>query len=581
MATYSDERAAQILTALLKEHGIRKVIVSPGSTNIEFVFNVQNDPYFEVYSSADERSAAYIACGMAASSGEPVVLSCTGATASRNYYPGLTEAYYRKLPVLAVTSSQLVGRVGRMIPQVTDRSRQPADVVRKSVHIPVVESEEDEWSSNLLINEAIIALRQGGGGPVHIDLTSEYYKSLYDVKSIKPVRPVRLHDDVRGLPSIPKGRTAVFVGAHLPWTERLTNAVEAFCDRHDAVVLCDQTSNYSGAHAVYPQLVCEQSMYDFPLRHMDLLIHIGEISGSYLSVSPKSVWRVSRDGRLADPFHALEAVFEMEEASFFEAHAGAEAVAEGSQPTYLQQWRDEVARIEGKVPDLPFSNIWVARESAGMVPEGSVVHFGILNSLRAWNLAPTPANCKGFCNTGGFGIDGCVSSLIGSSLALPDALHFGIVGDLAFFYDLNSLGNRHIGSNLRVMLVNNGCGTEFKMYSHTAFQFGEEADGFMAAAGHYGARSRDLVKGYATALGFEYLSAAGKDDFARASRRFFDPEPAERPMVLEIFTDPVDESSALQKMRSLGSPAKGAIKNVAKGILGESGTRKLKSLFGK
>ena len=52
-------------------------------------------------------------------------------------------------------------------------------------------------------------------------------------------------------------------------------------------------------------------------------------------------------------------------------------------------------------------------------------------------------------------------------------------------------------------------------------------------------------------------------------------------MVLEIFTDPVDESSALQKMRSLGSPAKGAIKNVAKGILGESGTRKLKSLFGK
>ena len=204
----------------------------------------------------------------------------------------------------------------------------------------------------------------------------------------------------------------------------------------------------------------------------------------------------------------------MEEASFFEAHAGAAAVAEGSQPTYLQQWRDEVARIEGKVPDLPFSSIWVARESAGMVPEGSVVHFGILNSLRAWNLAPTPANCKGFCNTGGLGIDGCVSSLIGSSLALPDALHFGIVGDLAFFYDLNSLGNRHIGSNLRVMLVNNGCGTEFKMYSHTAFQFGEEADGFMAAAGHYGARSRDLVKGYATALGFEYLSAAGKDDFA-------------------------------------------------------------------
>lgn len=63
-----------------------------------------------MYSSVDERSAAYIACGMAAELGEPVVLTCTGATASRNYISGLTEAYYRKLPVLAVTSSQDISR---------------------------------------------------------------------------------------------------------------------------------------------------------------------------------------------------------------------------------------------------------------------------------------------------------------------------------------------------------------------------------------------------------------------------------------------------------------------------------------
>ena len=60
----------------------------------------------------DERSAAYIACGMAEESGEPVVLSCTGATASRNYMPGLTEAFYRKLPVLAITSSQDISKIG-------------------------------------------------------------------------------------------------------------------------------------------------------------------------------------------------------------------------------------------------------------------------------------------------------------------------------------------------------------------------------------------------------------------------------------------------------------------------------------
>ena len=42
---------------------------------------------FELYSAVDERSTAYIACGLAAETSEPVALSCTGATASRNYVP--------------------------------------------------------------------------------------------------------------------------------------------------------------------------------------------------------------------------------------------------------------------------------------------------------------------------------------------------------------------------------------------------------------------------------------------------------------------------------------------------------------
>ena len=103
---YTSEKHTQILIALLKAHNIRKIVASPGTTNICFVGSLQSDPYFEIYSSVDERSAAYIACGLARESGEPVVLSCTGATASRNYAPGLTEAYYSNVPVLAVTSTQ-------------------------------------------------------------------------------------------------------------------------------------------------------------------------------------------------------------------------------------------------------------------------------------------------------------------------------------------------------------------------------------------------------------------------------------------------------------------------------------------
>ena len=103
---YTDERNVQIVIALLKAHGIHRVIASPGTTNMTFVASIQNDSWFQIWSSVDERSAAYLACGMVAETGEPVVISCTGATASRNYMPGLTEAYYNKIPVIAITATQ-------------------------------------------------------------------------------------------------------------------------------------------------------------------------------------------------------------------------------------------------------------------------------------------------------------------------------------------------------------------------------------------------------------------------------------------------------------------------------------------
>ena len=134
---YSKEINVQILVFLMKAHGIRKIIASPGTTNINFVASVQQDSYFELYSSVDERSAAYIACGLAAESGEPVVLSCTGATASRNYIPGLTEAFYRKLPILAVTSTQHVGRIGQNMAQVIDRRSVLNDIVKLSIQAPL------------------------------------------------------------------------------------------------------------------------------------------------------------------------------------------------------------------------------------------------------------------------------------------------------------------------------------------------------------------------------------------------------------------------------------------------------------
>ena len=187
----------------------------------------------------------------------------------------------------------------------------------------------------------------------------------------------------------------------------------------------------------------------------------------------------------------------------------------------------------------------------------------------------------GFVNTGGFGIDGCMSSAIGGSLARPQQLHFLVIGDLAFFYDLNSMGNRHVGSNLRILLVNNGKGTEFRNYNHPAAQFGDDADRFMAAAGHYGNKSHLLVRHYAEDLGYEYMQASTKEEYLSHLDRFLTPGITEKPILLEVFTDNEDESLALKTMNTLVSDSTITLKNNIKKVLPDSMVKMLKNVVKK
>jgi hypothetical protein len=163
---YTDDVNAQIVLALLKKYNIRKIVVSPGTTNVPIARSVQFDPFFEVYSMVDERGAAYFAGGLAYASGEPVVISCTGATASRDYLPGLTEAYYRHLPVIALTSQHTSSTYHDLVPQMTDRTVSQNDVKKYSAQLPSVRGPEDFKLCARLVNEALIAATTNGGGPV-------------------------------------------------------------------------------------------------------------------------------------------------------------------------------------------------------------------------------------------------------------------------------------------------------------------------------------------------------------------------------------------------------------------------------
>lgn len=575
---YTNERNVQIVISLLKAHGIKRVIASPGTTNMTFVASIQNDAWFQIWSSVDERSAAYMACGMASQTGEPVVLSCTGATASRNYMPGLTEAYYRKLPVLAITSTRGNHKIGQLIDQQVDRRNVPNDIVVESVTIPTVKDAEDEHTCMLEANKAILALSLNGGGPAHINMYTTYSKDL-SVKELPPVNAIYRHTAFdEQWPELPNnGRIAIFVGAHQPFTERQVNAIERFCATHDAVVFTERSSGYYGKYAVVFNSVSMQKQYSSPLRHCDLCIHIGEVCSGLWNPTVSHVWRVSPDGELKDTFGKLRRVFMMPEELFFEHYS-----EEGHNHTeYLDACNQEINEILDKCPELPFGNIWIARHTYDKLPEDCIFHMGILNSLRSWSFVPVPKSIETRCNVGGYGIDGCISAMIGSALANPEKLHIGVFGDLAFFYDMNVLGNRHVGVNVRIMLINNGRGTEFRNYGHICSFLGEEADTLIAAAGHYGNQSPNLVKHYATDLGYEYLSASNKEEYLKAIDRFLTPEPVDNPMLLEVFADMQDESDAMEKILNVKENTCvnniiGSAKTFIKNALGDELTERLK-----
>lgn len=582
---YTDERNAQILISLLKAHCIRKIVASPGTTNICFVASVQHDPYFEIYSAADERSAGYIACGLAAETGEPVVLSCTGATASRNYMPPLTEAFYRKLPVLAVTSSRRGCQIGHNIDQVTDRTLLPRDIAKISVQLPLIFDEGAEWECTIAANKALLELRHRGNGPVHINLETAYSRN-YTIAELPAARAIYRYVAGEQLPKLNAQKIAIVVGAHMVWTDGLTNAVDDFCAKNNAIVLCDHTSNYKGKYRVFANLAAQQENFVSVVRSADLVIHIGDISASDYRLITDTVWRVNPDGELRDTFRKLKCVFEMDEEVFFCNYANIGAPQDN---LFLNECRKEESGLrtllQELIPHLPFSNIWAASQASSQLPENAVLHLGIQNSLRSWNFFDVDESIAGYSNTGGFGIDGSLSSTIGASLAHKDKIYFCILGDLAFFYDMNALGNRHINNNLRIMLVNNGKGSEFKLITNPGAMFGDEADAFIAAAGHYGRQSSVLVKHYVEDLGFEYLAASSKEEYLALLEEFTTPIIKEKPIVFEIFTNTADENTALFQIRHMcsGEPddIKDKLKNAMKGILGEKGVQTVRKIIRK
>ncbi len=535
----TDYKHVRILLSLLKQHNIRHIVLSPGSRNISIVKSVEDDPFFTCYSVVDERSAAYFAVGISLEVKAPVVITCTSAQATRNYMPGMTEAFYRKAPILAITTDYDENFTGQLNMQSLRQMNMPTDAANVSLDIPIIKDLNDEYLVNRRINLALDALTRNGGGPAHLNVRiNQHWSQGEDV--LEPARKITRYRPLdEEWPKIGNKRILLVVGGHHSFTKIQTQAIENFAAKHNVAIYVNHISNYNGLKTVHGNKLLTTSR--FVDLTPELVITIGGHLGDYpidgkLKNAKVEHWRVCEDGLYSDTYNSLTTIFECPENYFFQRMAA--SAMEDTNNNYYLEWKAEIEKVT--IPeDLPLSHAYIAQNLAPLLPLNSNLHFSILSSLRNWELYDLASSIKCYSNVAGFGIDGDLSTFLGQSVA-SKVLNFLIIGDLAFFYDMNALGIRQIKNNVRIVLVNNHGGGEFRLFTHAADNFGDSSNRHIAAAGHFGESAEGWVKNN----NFEYLSVKTKEKLGEALQILV--KPSEKPILLEVFTTMKDDSDALE-----------------------------------
>ena len=568
---YTIQENVRVVISLLKDYNIRHIVISPGGTNIPVTQAVQNDPFFHCYSVPDERSAMYFAIGIYLQTGDIVATSCTSAQATRNYVPGLTEAFYKHVPILAITTSKLERFQYQDYMQAPDQLSLPIDSVKCSFDLPPITDVHTRVQCIQSAREAIMELTHRTPGPVQLNIRindSEQGK-FEDIKleKIRTIKRYMAWDDWSEV-SLDDKKILIIIGEHRPFTSREKEAIENFCESYNVAVYINHLSNFNGTYSIQANLLVSCGY----LKHLkpDIFITIGGQTGDYSiynalkNLRNTEHWRINKDGKIVDTYNKLTKIFECPHYYFFE-HLKKNSK---SNHDYYNAWVNVNKEMKYDM-DVPFSNLYAAQQLYKYIPNNSIMNFAILNSLRCWSYFPLDKSIQCYANVAAFGIDGCNSMLIGESIN-TESLCFIITGDLAFFYDMNALGIKHIKNNVRILLVNNCGGAEFKIMTKN-WNNKINVDQFISACGHNG-----NAKGWSENCGFEYLRATNKEEFEKTKNKFL--EISDKPILLELFTNCDDEVNAMNSIieKNKKNTSGDKIKQIVYKIIGDKGVKILK-----
>lgn len=459
----------------LYQLGVRHAVFSPGSRSTTLAMLFQSHGGFHTYMNIDERSAGFMALGIAKAQGEPAVLVCTSGSALTHYGPAVVEAKHSGVPMIILSADRpyTLQQVGA--PQTIDQQKYFGTAVNYYEELSVPGESNYYTYPRQVARRAYLKANDHKLGPVHINVPlfeplvpnreEEYFKQG---RSAKPFRLVK-YQEIASLASLLNGKRVLILGGP---TVTNPKAVVDFAERIGAVVIGDPLSNlrqYEGVISTYDAFLAHHERWE-ELRP-DVVIQLGQIPVSkriqqwmgtltdidYITVSPNAE---VVNPSLTTTIHVMASV----DVFLWEMSLG---ISVAQDLEYVRVWqgiesnsREQLDKVQEE-PNL-FEGRTIHMLQQMMSDEGQLL---VANSMSIrdmdyfWATGRSQAMVYG--NRGTNGIDGTVSTALGlSTNGKPTVM---VTGDLSFFHDMNGLaiGKTH-GMNLTIILHNNDGGGIFQ-----------------------------------------------------------------------------------------------------------------------
>ncbi|MEI9919992.1 MAG: 2-succinyl-5-enolpyruvyl-6-hydroxy-3-cyclohexene-1-carboxylic-acid synthase [Bacteroidota bacterium] len=531
------------IAALCHLKGIKDAIVCPGSRCAPLTISFARHPGIKTRTISDERSAGFIALGIAQQTKRTVVLICTSGTAAYNFAPAVAEAFYQRIPLLILTADRPVEWIGQWDGQTISQQKIYGDHVLRSYQLPQdYDHADSKWSIQRIINEAINVSQGDVHGPVHVNvplrepLYSESISFSDDIRVIEKI-PVNHSLPPKTFASINSFKKILVVGGQGRLDIDLINALNSFVAAGDIAIVGDVISNL---HPL-PSAVRYSDTFLPALDHKtkealrpDLLITIGQsVISKNLKLflrafKPVAHWHVDESSNeIIDPFQSMTTQVCVSPENFFTTFA---QVVQSNNKDYSKRWIDLDQKAHSTTSDFFNSEntgeFTFVDRLLKSIPDHSNLHLANSMAVRYANFCGLAENKKGvqvYGNRGTSGIDGCTSTVVGHAMS-SDAIHTLVTGDVAFFYDRNAFWNNYLTPNLRIVVLNNHGGAIFGIIDGPGTT--PEGDEYFIT------RQPLTAKHLASEFNLDYKSISDNENINTTLEEFFKMEG--RPKILEF-----------------------------------------------